>query len=68
MTVYNSKAFVLEEKIDDSQTYFIPSKIKVDLPEASGYRSLDDFVRELTMLRWLEAIKNSDPVYDYTLY
>ena len=67
MIVFKSKAFVQKDTIHDGQTHFTPSKIKVDLPEASSYRSLDDFVREMTMLRWLEAMKNSDPVYDYTV-
>ena len=67
LTVSNSKAFANKEQTHDNQKHSTPLKIKIDDPRFGDYHRLDDFVRELAMLSWLEASKNSDPVYDYTV-
>ena len=69
LTVSKSKAFVHEGKTRGSRNHFTPSKNKIDSPEVGGgWRSLDDYLREMTMLTWLQAIKDSDPDYDYKIY
>ena len=65
--VSNSKAFANKERAHDSQNHTTLIKTKIDVPKVGIYEVLDDFVREIAMLRWLEATKNSDPIYDYSL-
>ena len=67
LTVSNSEAFVNKERTHDSQNHSTLIKTEIDVPKVDIIRGLDDFVREVAMLRWLEATKNSDPLYDYSL-
>ena len=66
-TVSNSKAFVSKDQTHDSQNHYTQIKTKIDVPKVGINGGLDNFVREIAMLRWLEATKTSDPAYDYSL-